>query len=127
VLHSLITPQQIDIYQSGGYFLQNDLIEDIRRAAKKRILYLPHALRQMLRPARMISAEEIRQVIHNGSMVENYPDDPRGHSCLMLGFGSEGRAIHVVCAPREDYVAVITAYIPEVGEWSDDYQKRMKP
>jgi hypothetical protein len=75
----------------------------------------------------MISAEEIRQVIHNGSMVENYPDDPRGHSCLMLGFGSEGRAIHVVCAPREDYVAVITAYIPEVGEWSDDYQKRMTP
>jgi hypothetical protein len=45
----------------------------------------------------------------------------------MLGFGSEGRAINVVCAPREDYVAVITAYIPEPGEWSDDYQKRMKP
>jgi hypothetical protein len=103
------------------------MIEDIRRAAKKRILYLPHALRQMLRPARMISAEEIRQVIHSGSMVEDYPDDPRGHSCLMLGFGVEGRPIHVVCAPREDYVAIITAYIPETGEWSDDYTKRMKP
>ena len=75
----------------------------------------------------MISAEEIRQVIHSGSMVEDYPDDPRGHSCLMLGFGVEGRPIHVVCAPREDYVAIITAYIPEVGEWSDDYTKRMKP
>ena len=103
------------------------MIEDIGRAAKKRILYLPHALRQMLRPARMISSEEIRQVIHSGSMVEDYPDDPRGHSCLMLGFGVEGRPIHVVCAPREDYVAIITAYIPEVGEWSDDYTKRMKP
>ena len=103
------------------------MIEDIRRAAKKRILYLPHALRQMLRPERMISAEEIRQVIHSGSMVEDYPDDPRGHSCLMLGFGVEGRPIHVVCAPREDYVAIITAYIPETGEWSDDYTKRMKP
>ena len=103
------------------------MIEDIRRAAKRRILYLPHALRQMLRPARMISAEEIRQVIHSGSMVEDYPDDPRGHSCLMIGFGVEGRPIHVVCAPREDYLAIITAYIPEIGEWSDDYTKRMKP
>jgi hypothetical protein len=103
------------------------MIEDIRRAAKKRILYLPHALRQMLRPARIISAEEVRRVIHEGSMVEDYPDDPRGHSCLMLGFGVEGRPIHVVCAPREDYVAIITAYIPEAGEWSDDYTKRMKP
>jgi hypothetical protein len=103
------------------------MIEEIRGAAKKRILYLPHALRQMLRPARIISAEDIRQVIHNGSMVENYPDDPRGRSCLMLGFDAEGRPIHVVCAPREDYVGVITAYIPEAREWSDDYTKRMKP
>ena len=32
-------------------------------------------------------------------MVEDYPDDSRGHSCLMLGFGKGGRPIHVVCAP----------------------------
>jgi len=84
-------------------------------------------LRQMLRPSRMISVEEIRQVIENGSIVEDYPDDPRGRSCLMLGFGVEGRPLHVVCAPREDYLAVITAYIPETGEWSNDFKRRMKP
>lgn len=75
----------------------------------------------------MISVEEIRQVIYNGSTIEDYPDDPRGPSCLMLGFGVEGRAIHVVCAPREDYLAVITAYVPEAGDWADDFKRRVKP
>jgi hypothetical protein len=101
--------------------------DHVRAAAKKKILFLPHALRQMLRPSRMIRVEEIRHVINSGSIIENYPDDPRGNSCLVLGFGAEGRPIHVVCAPREDYLAVITAYIPEVGEWSDDFKRRIKP
>ncbi len=35
--------------------------------------------------------------------------------------------IHVVCAPREDYLAIITAYLPEAEEWSDDFKKRTKP
>lgn len=75
----------------------------------------------------MISVEEIRQAIYNGSTIEDYPDDPRGPSCLMLGFGVEGRAIHVVCAPREDYLAVITAYVPEAGDWADDFKRRKTP
>ena len=41
----------------------------------------------------MISVEEIRQVINNGSIIEDYPEDPRGHSCLMLGLGVEGRLL----------------------------------
>jgi hypothetical protein len=103
------------------------MIAQVRAAAKKKILFLPHALRQMLRFSRMISVEEIRNVINSGSIIEDYPDDPRGISCLMLGFGAEGRPIHVVCAPREDYVAVITAYIPEAGEWADGFKRRIKP
>ena len=47
-------------------------------------------------------------------------------SCLLLGAGQDGRRIHVVCAPREDYLAVITAYLPDAGEWSDDFRTRVK-
>jgi hypothetical protein len=103
------------------------MVDDIRKAAEKKILFLPHALRQMLKPLRMISNEEIHLVIRNGSIIEDYRDDPRGYSCLMLGFGVEGRPIHVVCAPRLDYLAIITAYIPEAGEWTDDFKRRKKP
>jgi hypothetical protein len=79
------------------------MIAHVRAAAERKLLFLPHAVRQMLRPSRFISTREFRQVIENGSIIEDYPDDPRGHSCLMLGLGVEGRPIHVVCAPRDDY------------------------
>jgi len=103
------------------------MMDQIRAASKKKILFLPHAVRQMLRSSRLISTREVRQVIEKGSIIEDYPDDLRGSSCLMLGFGEEGRPIHVVCAPREDYLAVITVYIPDSGEWSNDFKRRTKP
>ena len=60
----------------------------------------------------MISTGEIRDVIERGEIIENHPEDARGHSCLMLGRGEFKRPIHIVCAHKEDYLAIITAYIP---------------
>ena len=99
----------------------------VRDAAVRKILFLPHALRQMLRPARLITAMEVRQVVETGSIIEEYPDDPRGPSCLMIGYGLDRRPIHIVCAPKDDFLAVITAYLPDPGEWSHDFRKRIKP
>jgi hypothetical protein len=48
---------------------QNDTLQQVREAAKKRYLYLPHALRQMNRPERMISTGEIRKVIEHGEII----------------------------------------------------------
>ena len=96
----------------------------VREVAKKSCLFLPHALRQMNRPERMISTGEIRQVIECGEIIEDYPEDVRGHSCLMLGRGDANRPIHVVCAHKEDYLAIITAYIPGDNEWIDDFKMR---
>ncbi len=92
-------------------------------AAKKKILFLSHAIKQMSRPDRMITAEEIKNVVHYGTVIETYPDDPRGESCLML-YVNKKRAIHVVCAPKKDYLAIITAYIPDPKQWSSDFKVR---
>jgi hypothetical protein len=54
-------------------------------------------------------------------VIEDYPEDPRGHSCLILGLGYNDRPIHIVCAPKEDYLAVITAYVPDPSEWLQDF------
>ncbi len=78
----------------------------------------------MNRPERMISQEEVRWVIESGEMIEDYPDDPRGHSCLMSGTGEDGRVIHTVVAPQKDYLAVITAYLPNPEEWQPGFKKR---
>lgn len=103
-----------------------DIIEGVRVAAAKRILFLPHAVRQMSRPERMISPAEIRIILAQGVMVEDYPEDSRGHSCLLLGHGHDGRAVHVVCSPKEDYLAIVTAYLPSSDIWEGDNMRRVK-
>lgn len=101
------------------------MVEAVRLAAGKKVLFLPHAIRQMSRPERMITPQEVEQVVITGELVENYPQDHRGPSCLVLGFGKESRPIHVVCSPKSHYLAVITAYLPNADQWSPDYRRRL--
>lgn len=100
------------------------ILDEVREAATKRVLFLPHAVRQMTRPERMIGTAEVRVVVMAGELIEDYPDDPRGHSCLLLGRGENLRAIHVVCSPKDEYLAIITAYLPEEDKWSADFRAR---
>ena len=102
-----------------------DIVTRVRQSAAKRILFLPHAARQMAQPERMISTTEVRAVIANGEIIEDYLDDARGHSCLMLAFVAE-RPLHVVYAPKDDYLVIITAYLPNDQEWEENYRKRIK-
>ena len=102
-----------------------DIRLQIRVAARKKLLFLPHAVRQMSAPARMISRQEIRHVVELGEVIEDYQEDVRGHSCLVLGYGDGRRPIHVVCSPKEDYLAIITAYLPDPNLWEDDFRKRV--
>ena len=44
----------------------------------------------------------------------------------MLGFADEERPIHVVCSAKEDYLAIITAYLPDLHQWEDNFRKRKK-
>jgi len=102
------------------------LLQDrVRASASKRILFLPHAIRQISRPDRMITTGEVRSVIEHGTVIEAYVDDPRGASCLLVGYGTEARVIHVVCSPKPDFLAIITAYLPDRHEWSDDFSVRI--
>ena len=100
------------------------ILDDVRDAAQKRLLFLPHAIRQMSHPQRMISSEEVEVVVTQGELIEDYPSDPRGHSCLMLGYGEVSRAVHVVCSPKDEYLAIITAYLPDPAQWSEDFRRR---
>jgi hypothetical protein len=101
-----------------------DFLGIVRKVGKKRFLFLPHAVRQMSRPDRMISTQEVKLVVEKGEIVEEYPDDVRGHSCLILGRGTDERAIHVVCCPKEEFLAIITAYLPSEKEWRNNFRKR---
>lgn len=102
-----------------------DILAQVQASAKVRILFLPLAIEQMLRPDRMIMRLEVRQVVQQGEVIEDYPEDVRGHSCLILGSGIEGRPVHVVCSPKKEYLTIITAYIPSEQEWTNDFRTRV--
>ena len=40
--------------------------------------------------------EWLEQSVTSGELLEDYPDDPRGHSSLISGFTRTGRAVHSV-------------------------------
>jgi len=111
---------------TGSEFQERDILTRVRGVVAKRILFLPHAVNQMNSPERMISTEEIRAVVFHGVLIENYPKDVRGHSCLMLGWGEGDRPLHVICAPKADYLAIITTYLPSSTLWEPDWQTRRK-
>ncbi len=74
---------------------------------------------------RRIQTKEIEEAVYSGTIIEPYPDDPRGESCLILGFTSQKRPLHVVCGQIEDErVLVITAYEPDPEEWESDWKTR---
>ena len=97
--------------------------EQIILSAKKRMLFLPHATKQMSRVDRMISPLDVQKCIFEGTIIEAYLDDARGKSCLVCY--SNGRAIHVVCSPKDAYLAIVTAYLPDPKLWSEDFTKRI--
>jgi hypothetical protein len=102
------------------------ILQQVRQAAAVKILFLPHAVQQMSRPKRMISAAEVRQAVQTGEIIEDYPDDPRGHNCLMLGQGHGGRSLHVVCASQAEYLAIITAYLPSPDTRENEFRTRKR-
>jgi hypothetical protein len=101
-------------------------IDEVRWVAERRLLFLPHAIDQMNRPERMISLREVREVILFGQLIEDYPEDPRGHSCLLCGQTHLNRMIHVVCSPKDEYLAIISAYVPDPNRWEEDFTKRRR-
>lgn len=98
----------------------------IKQSAKKKIIYTIHALDEMNKEEEMITTEEVRHVILNGEIIEDYPEDKRGHSCLMFGVSNNKRPVHVACAPKEKYLGIITAYIPSLEKWETDFKTRRK-
>ena len=96
-----------------------ELIEEIRaKFARDEFEFSKHATDQSL--LREISVQEIREAVSAGEIIEDYPDDKYGPSCLILGFTPTNRPIHIQCSyPLRPTVKVITVYEPSPAEWVD--------
>jgi len=105
--------------------LSENSLEEVICAFKKKVLFTSHALNQMNLTDRMIMKEEVIEIILHGQVIEEYLDDPRGKSYLICS-AKPGRTIHVVCAPKTEYLAIITAYIPTLDKWETNMRCRRK-
>lgn len=68
---------------------------------------------------RGIDPLEISEALLNGEVIEAYPEDKRGPSCLLYGKTQGGRDLHVVCGIASAMIWVITVYEPDPTAWSD--------
>lgn len=72
---------------------------------------------------RRITSTEMIEAIQNGEIIEDYPDDKYGPSCLILGKTQTGRALHIQVS-YPPLGKVITVYDPDPDKWEADLKTR---
>jgi hypothetical protein len=70
-----------------------------------------------------ISIDEIETALMDGVILEQYADTGRGDSCLVGGFVTEGKPIHVVCGRRGNSLMVITVYVPKPPRFKNPWER----
>ena len=95
------------------------IINDIRdKVANGQFEFSQHAVDQSI--VRRISVQELREAIAGGDVIEDYPDDKYGPSCLVYGITLAGRPLHIQCSyPSRPVVKIITLYEPDPQRWID--------
>lgn len=99
------------------------MVEEIRRKVESGAFeFSRHAVDQTLN--RRISLSEIRQAIASAEVIEDYPNDKYGPSCLLIGFTAHNRPLHVQCSyPSRPILKIITVYEPNPDLW-DEFRVR---
>jgi hypothetical protein len=90
------------------------------------IIFSGHAVQRMFQ--RGLTTLEVQDVIEQGVIIADYPDDVPFPSYLLLGWIKD-RPLHVVLAldGENHRCYVITAYIPDRAQWDADFKTRRTP
>jgi len=101
------------------------IIDEIHSRLKKRnVRHSLHALKEEMREG--LTAQEVEDALLKGfELVEDYPNDPRGHSCLIL-IRIKDKPVHIVCAPHEEALIIVTVYVPSIEDWKQNFRTRRK-
>ncbi len=94
-------------------------VEEIRtKIESDEFEFSQHATDQSI--FRHISVQELREAIASGEIIEDYPDDKYGPSCLIFGKTEAKRPLHVQCSyPSRPLLKIVTLYEPEPKLWID--------
>jgi hypothetical protein len=100
------------------------MIEELRRKVAGELFeFSKHATDQSI--LRNISVAEIREAFAGGAIIEDYPDDKYGSSCLILGFTEAERTLHIQCShPGRPLIKTITLYEPDPNLWTNFTERK---
>ncbi len=95
------------------------MIQEIREKISDGLFeFSKHAVDQSI--LRRVTLQDIREAIDVGEIIEDYPNDKYGPSCLVFGYTQAGRPLHIQCSyPARSLVKIITLYEPDASLWID--------
>jgi len=96
------------------------LIQEIRVKIKRRQYeFSKHAVDQSI--IRDINVADMEDAVAGQcEIIEDYPEDKYGPSCLILGYTKAGWPLHIQCSyPSRPLVKIITLYQPDPVLWID--------
>lgn len=74
---------------------------------------------------RNVTTDVIKEIVIQGEVIEEYPNDFPCPSLLILGYNKKN-PLHVVIGKCEDHARIITVYIPDEKHWIDDKKRKRK-
>jgi len=89
---------------------------------RKKIDWTKHCLNRLNQ--RNISISDVKAAIDNGDIIEYYYDDYPYPSCLILGYNTDNKLLHIVCGMSDDLIHMITAYYADTDKWEKDMKTR---
>lgn len=83
-----------------------------------------HALKRVVE--RNVANHEIREASAHAVIIEDYPADKYGPSCLLLGFSIANRPLHIQVTRQagQSRLKIITLYEPDPAEWVNYIERR---
>jgi len=102
------------------------LHEIIEKIARREYEFSRHAVDQSI--VRNISVRELEEGFQNNpQVIEDYPQDKYGPSCLVLGVTHSGRPLHIqISYPLRPLLKIITLYEPSPTLWIEQRIRRSK-
>jgi hypothetical protein len=87
------------------------------------LIFSTHAIKRMFE--RSITKIDIRRVLVNGEVINDYPEDKPYPSQLILGWSLK-RPLHVVIAMdvKEQKLYIVTVYDPGLDQWEPNLRRK---
>lgn len=104
----------------------NNIVRIATKIGNRQYELSKHAVDQSI--IRNISVSEIEEAVSDQALIiEDYPSDKYGPSCLILGYTKKARPLHIQCSyPSRSLIRIITLYQPDPKLWIKDRIRRVK-